>query len=208
MKHLTFDEIKKGINGQLSMVNCQNGFTLPEILVGLAVFGLISILVAGIYFAQFRLFANQNTSIEIANQARTALDEIVNQVRQSQQVAASCCDGETTSSTTLILAIWSTNETGEPYQPSPSIFDYIVYKQDETDNTKLTKKTVPDSASSRNASTQIIATKLAPAGLQFSYDNKDPSAASEVTVNITTQGASGTKTHTITQSAKAILRNK
>lgn len=186
----------------------RQGFTLPEILVGLAIFGLISTLAAGIYFAQFRLFTNQNTALEIASQNRLAIDEIVNQIRESQAVTASCCGGDTTSQTALVLVIWPTNGADEPYQPSPTAFDYIVYKQDNTDTTRLIKKTVPDPSSSRSANTQIIATKLAPGGLQFTYDNQDPSGAAEVTVNITTQGYSGTKTHTTTQSAKAILRNK
>lgn len=184
------------------------GFTLPEILVGLAIFGLISTLVAAVYFAQVRLFANQNTSIEIANQARIALDEIVNQARESQTVAASCCDGDTTSETVLVLKIWPINEAGEPYQPSPAAFDYIVYKQDEADITHLVKKIVADPASNRSSAIKTIATKLAPNGLGFRYDNQDPSGASGITVNITTQGYSGTKTQTITQSAKAVLRNK
>lgn len=186
----------------------RQGFTLPEILVGLAIAGLISTLVAAVYFAQFRLFTNQNTILEIANQARLAVDEIVNQTRESQAVAATCCGGDTTSQTALVLAIWPINGAGEPYQPSPSTFDYIVYKQDAADNTRLIKKIVPDPQSTRSASERILATKLAPGGLQFTYDNQDPSQAAEITVNITTQGYSGTKTQTTTQSAKAVLRNK
>ena len=66
------------------------GVTLIEILVGLAIFGFITVLVASLYFAQFRLFSSQNTSIDIASQNKLALDEMTNQIRESQSVAGSC----------------------------------------------------------------------------------------------------------------------
>lgn len=185
-----------------------SGFTLVELLVGFGLVGLVSFLVAGVYFAQFRLFSNQNTSIDVASQNKIALDDMTSQIREAAAIAASCCSTETTSSTSLILRLWPLNASPEPYQPTPTSYDYIIYKQNPSDNTRLIKKTVPDPQSTRTSQTQVIAASLSPTGLTFSYDNADPTLAQEVTITITTTATSGSKTHTTTQTGKAVLRNK
>ena len=206
MLHLTFDRIKKIVNCQLSIVNCQNGFTLLEILIGFAIFGLISLLVAAIYLAQFRLFSNQNTLVDVASQNKLALDEVTNQIRESQTVVASCCGAETTSQSVLVLRLWPQDAGGEPQDPNGVAYDYIIYRQDSPDNTKLIKKIAADPSSSRNSGTNIIANSVS--NLQFTYDNADPTLASQVTISLTNSQVSGAKTHTITQEASAVLRNK
>lgn len=238
MKHLTFDIIHhlsssrkresgfsigvendtsqgfgKKVNCHLSLparerdfVTCQKGFTLLEILIGFAIFGLISTLVAAVYFAQFRLFTSQNASIEIASQNKLALDEITNQIRESQAVVASCCGAETTSSNGLVIRVWPKDANGEPVDPLGAAYDYIIYRRDSTDNTLLIKKIVADPVSSRLSGENIIANSVS--NLQFTYDNADPTLAGQVTISLTNSQVSGSKTHTITQTASAVLRNK
>lgn len=183
-----------------------NGVTLVEILVGLAVFGFVSVLAASLYFAHFKLFSNQNTAINVSSQNKLVLDDITNQIRESQGVAASCCGGDTTSATVLVLQLWPVDASSEPFQPVGSAYDFIVYKRDSTDNTKLVKKVVPDTASTRQAKTTILATTVST--LNFTYDNADPILASEITIDLTNTQTTYGKTHTISQSAKAVLRNK
>jgi len=186
------------------------GYTLIELLIAFSIIGLVSILVAAVYFAHSRLFSTQNTSIDVASQNRLALDEMTNQIRESQQVATSCCSPtETTSDQVLVLGLWPLNVSGEPQDPTNG-FDYIVYKRDPTDNTKLLKKIVPAAGSTRSQVSKIIATSLATeaSGLNFTYDNANPSLASELTINLTTSANSGGKTITSTQTTKAVLRNK
>lgn len=201
----------KTVNRQPSTVNRRRrrpGFTVIEFLVGTGLVGIVSVMVASLYFAQFRLFSNQSTSIDVASQNKIAIDELTSQIREASAIVNSCCDGETTSANSLVLSLWPLDSNNEPYQPTPTSFDYIIYKQDAGDNTHLVKKTVPDPQSTRDAKTAVIATNLSATGLTFSYDNADPGLAAEVTVTITTSAISGTKTVTSTQTGKATLRNK
>ncbi|OGD94355.1 hypothetical protein A2697_00020 [Candidatus Curtissbacteria bacterium RIFCSPHIGHO2_01_FULL_41_44] len=183
-----------------------HGFTIIELITGLAIIGLVSILVASVYIAHFRLFSNQNTAIDVASQNKLALDEIVNQIRQSQSVVTTCadCAGDTTSATVLVLQLWPQDASDEPLDNGN--YDYIVYKRDATDNTKLVRKIVADASSSRTSGPKIIATTIS--DLQFTYDNANPTQAGEVTTSVTTTATSQGKTQTTTQKAKAVLRNK
>jgi len=201
-------KLKKSTNYNLRTTNLLSGLSLVELLVGFAVLGLMALLVISIYFADFRLFSNQNTAIDVASQNKLALDEVTNQVRQSQSVVTTCtnCSGDTTGSQVLVLQLWTLNVSGEPADPITNNYDYIVYKRDASDNTKFIRKIVADGTSSRTSAEKLIATNIS--DLIFSYNNVDVTMATEVTVNLTTSAASLNKTHTTTQSAKALLRNK
>ena len=190
------------------MASKLKGFALVEILVGFGLVGIVSVLVAALYLTNYKLFANQNTSIDVNSQNKIAVDEITNQIRQSQGVASSCCGGDTTGATVLVLQLWPLDASGDPKDPGVSSFDYIVYKQNPNNNKDLQRKIVPDASSTRVASTKIIATSLSSTGLQFTYNNATPSQSSEVTVAITTTGASSGKTQTVTQIGNGTLRNK
>ena len=188
--HLTFDR----------------GVSLVEILVGLSVFGFVTILIASLYFTHFKLFSNQNTLVDLSSQNKLVLDDITNQVRESQGVATSCCGGDTTSATVLVLQLWPLDAAGEPFQPAGNAYDFVVYQRDSSDNTKLLKKTAPDATSTRVAKTSILSSTVA--NLAFTYDNVDPTLASEITIDVTNTQTTYGKTHTISQSASAVLRNK
>ena len=184
------------------------GFSIIELVTGFAIIGLVSILVATLYFANFRLFTNQNTQIEVSSQNKTALGEMINQIRESESVVSTCsaCAGDTTSPTVLVLRLWPLDASGEPFDPGTTAYDYVVYGSDTTDNTKLTKKTLPDAGSTRAGQTKTISSNVS--NLQFSYDNTDPSLVMEVTIDLENSQTVNGKTQTSTQSSKAILRNK
>ena len=189
------------------------GLTLVELAVIVGLLGLVAVLTAPIYMTHFSLFSRQNAAIEIASQNRLALDDMVNQIRGTQSIVTTCanakCSDDTTGTSTLVLQLWPVNANGEPEEPQGSGYDYIVYKVDSTKN-QLIKKTVPDSASFRPASTKIIAADVA--SLQFCYDGNcspaDPTLASQVTITITNQTSALNKTQTVVQEAAAVLRNK
>lgn len=183
------------------------GASLIELLVGFSIFGILSILVATIYFAHIRLFSNQNTLINVASQNRLALDEMANQIREGQSVVASCCSGEITSSTVLVLQLWPINASGEPIDFGGAAYDYVIYKLDPSDTKKLIKTTNPF-FSSRPGGQDTLATDVATNGLQFVYDNADPTLATSIKITLTTSALSGNKTHTTTQTVEVGLRNK
>lgn len=186
----------------------QKGISLIEVVVGFAILGLVSILVASLYFAHFRLFSNQSTAIEVASQNKIALGEITNQIREGESVVDTCsnCSGDTTSDTVFVLRLWPLDATGEVFDPGTSAYDYVVYKRDSTDNTKLIKKTIPHTTSSRTLDSKIIASQVS--NLQFTYDNADKTLANVVTVTLTTSAIANKKTQTSNNTTKANLRNK
>ncbi|MDO8487086.1 MAG: prepilin-type N-terminal cleavage/methylation domain-containing protein [Candidatus Curtissbacteria bacterium] len=184
------------------------GFTLVELITGLAIGGFVLVIVASIYLAHFRLFSNQNTAIDAATQNKLALDEITNQIRQSQAIVSTCasCGGDTTGTNILILQLWPLDTGGDPQDPMGTNYDYIEYRRDPSVPTKLIRKIYPYASSTRKSGTRIVATNVS--NLTFSYDNADPTLALEVTTGVTTAAIANGKTQTTVQSAKAILRNK
>ena len=189
----------------------KKGFTLVEMIVGFGLVGIVSVLVAALYFTNFKLFSNQNTSIDVNSQNRLAIDNITNQIRESMAVAASCCSPtETAGSNELVLQLWPTDTNGDPTDPGASNYDYIIYKLDSANST-ITKQTVPASGiSHRTSGTKVLAVSLATNGLQFTYapDNTTPSTATEIIVSIVTTGTAAGKTQTVIQTTSATLRNK
>ncbi|OGD84555.1 hypothetical protein A2696_02000 [Candidatus Curtissbacteria bacterium RIFCSPHIGHO2_01_FULL_41_13] len=183
------------------------GLTLVELAVIVGLLGLVAILTAPIYMTHFSLFSRQNAAIEVASQNRLALDDMVNQIREAQTIVSTCadCSPDVTGSGTLVLQVWPVGANGEPFEPTDSGYDYIIYKIDSSKN-QLVKRTISDSASFRPESTKIIAADVA--SLQFAYNNADPTQASQVTINLTNQLKALNKTQTIAQEATAVLRNK
>lgn len=187
----------------------KKGFSLIEIVIGFSLISIVSVLVASLYFTNFKLLSHQSTSIDIYSQNKIAVDEITNQARQSQGVAASCCSPqETTSATVLVLQLWPLDVNGEPFDPGTTNYDYIIYKVDPSDSTRIQKKVVPYATSTRPASTKVLSTSLGANGLQFSYNDVTPSLVSIVTISISTAGTSAGKTQNVTQTGSATLRNK
>lgn len=216
-------------------MDCRNswkrpGLSLIELLIGIAIVGFVSLLVAMVYLANFKLFNNQNVAIDVSNQNRIALDDMENQIREGQAVVSSCCAGsEVSSSTKLILQLWPLNATGEPCEPGTSgctasgIYDYIVYKCEATcptppdTNTNILKRTEVGAGSTRQAGTHIIVSKVK--DLLFTYLDsadvpKSPSTEAaqviQIKIDLKTEIKTFTKKtpYTSTSQTKAILRNK
>lgn len=187
------------------------GITLVELAIIVGLLGLVAVLTAPIYMTHLRLFSRQNAAIEVSSQNRLALDEMVNQIREAQTIVSTCddCSPDVTGSGTLVLQVWPINANGEPFPPTDSGYDYIIYKIDSSKN-QLVKRTISDSASFRPELTKIIAADVQ--NLQFCYDGNcspaDPTLASQVTIIVTNQVTALNNTQSIQQQAKAVLRNK
>lgn len=203
----------------------KKGFTLLELLIASSIICFLLIVIVGVYMAHFRIFSNQNTSINVATQNKLGLDEVVNQIRESAGVVVSCANPpcnptETNSSTVLVLQIWPLDATGNPIDPGAGTnYDYIIYKKNASNN--LIKKIVLcttspcTSSSPRKGGTDIMASNVS--SLQFVYyDVNDASITTpasypttyRVAVTIDTTATNVKKTFTTSQSATAEIRNK
>lgn len=185
-----------------------SGLSLVEYTVAFGIFGIISVMAAGVYFAHFRLFSNQNTAIDINTQHKLALTDITNQLRQSESIVSTCpsCGADTSGATSLILRLWPLDASQEPIDPNETNYDYILYKRNPSDTTQLVRITYPNASSSRKSGTHVVAITMG--NLQFTYNNATPALASQVTVTVTTTATSSGKTQTVTDSAVVDLRNK
>ncbi|EKD62559.1 MAG: hypothetical protein ACD_52C00128G0002 [uncultured bacterium] len=192
------------------------GVSLVELITAIGLIGLVSIMVISIYITHFRLFSNQSQSIDLANENRLALDEMAIQIKEAQAIVSTCtypaCSGYTTSATTIVLQLWPLDANGNPTDPGSSNYDYVVYKRDDLENTKLVKITYPATISTKKAGTDVLASDVS--NLTFAYYNPfptvspDPTQATEVNVSLTNTNTNMGKTNTITQSTEAVLRNK
>ena len=209
----------------------KEGLTLVELLIGMAILAFISLMVASVYLAHFRLFSNQSTNIDVASQNRIALDEMTNQIREAASVypagdTVTGCSDIDSDSNSIVLALWPLDtSTGDPYQPaSPpenniTLWDRVVYCVDTTNKT-LKKAVQPRSAapgSKRTSSTKILATNLAPGppdpvpyGLVFSNLANPVKDTTSVTIRLKILSKNYDKKFDIytDQTGKAVLRNK
>ena len=194
----------------------RKGVSLVELLIGVGVLGSISVLFAVIIVTTSRIFSDQKTNVYLASQNRLALNEISNQVREAAGIAINCtvCEANNTSnSMILILQLWPINANGDPFDPGISGYDYIVYRL-HPNNKNLLKKVYPTdgNGSTRTVKVDILASDVI--NMTFCYDGicapdpQNPGIASEVTINLTNEASSIHKTHSFTQSSKAVLRNK
>lgn len=199
---------RKSINYELNTKywRLRRGISLAEYLVAFSIISIISVMVAAVYFAHFRLFSNQNTAIDVSTQARIGVDEITNQLRQAEAIISTCasCGGDTTGQNILIMQLWPIDASGEPIDPQGTNYDYIEFKKDE--DGKLLKITYPNASSTRPSGTHTVANFVTT--VEFTYDDPTPANSSVVTAVLTTSAVAGNKTHTATETGKATLRNK
>lgn len=183
------------------------GVSIVEIVVSFAVLAILSIIIGSVYLAHFRIFSNQNTSMDIATQARQAIDEMTMQIQQAESIVAGCasCGVDTSDATTLIIRLWSIDASGEPIDPGGTTYDYIVFKRDPAQN-KILKVTYPSGSSTRPGGVHIVAGGAT--ALSFTYDNATPANATEVEISTTSTANSISRTQSTTEVGKASLRNK
>lgn len=148
-------------------MEAKRGFTLIELLIGTAVLGIMGLMIAGIYMAQFGLFSKQSAAIDGATNNTIAIDEIANSIKTSEQVykcdlqpwtPTYACDSlflgrnpTYPSATKLILRFWPLDQNLNPFDPAildctdgnqlipatPCIFDLNEYFRT---NNKLIKR--------------------------------------------------------------------
>lgn len=187
----------------------RSGVTLVEILIAFLLIGIISLLVFSVYSSQIKVFFTVLTGIGVSSQNKIAINELTNQTREGVAIVSTCpaaaCPDDNTSGLVAVYQVFGLDASGNP---TSAFYDYIVYRQDPADYTHLIRKVFKDPQSTRVADTKIIATDLASNGLNFGYNNADPTQATQVTFTVITSKKEGAKTINQTQTGKAKLRNK
>jgi len=180
--------------------------SLPELLIAVVIIAIISTLVGAIFLSHAKIFSDQKTQVYVSSQNRLGLDEMVNQTKEASSVdtcpAGTCGVGAVSPTNTLmVLKIWSIDVSGNPIDTS---FDYIVYQRNSSPRT-VTKSVYKAAGTYRQTVTNKIISADA-INLLFTY-NSLPPATTQVTIQLDNETNSLRGNRTISQTAKARLRN-
>ena len=189
----------------------KKGLSLIELQIAMAIFVALIVVVGSAYYATTKLFNEEREIMNITSQNRIAVDNITNQVREAVSVVTGCtvCGVSTESdATTLIISLWPIDVDGTAFEPTGNEFDYLVYRLDSSPNdTNLLLEIFPNgTTSSRITTSKILAVDTKT--ILFEYDNVDSAQATQVTLTITNETDTFTRTHSITETVTVRLRNK
>ncbi|HEY5601241.1 MAG TPA: type II secretion system protein [Patescibacteria group bacterium] len=183
-----------------------SGFTLIELIVAIGLFGLISLLAGGVYLGQIRLFNRQNAQVDIVSQNQIILDDMVDEIRNSSQVASGVTVGSDTyasGTNQLVLRLISIDSSGQLLANS---FDHLIYYLEGSSSPyTLHKRLVPDASSSRSGYDDVKSADVS--SIIFSYSDLDFANVTSIDISLTTVKKVENKDKTLTTTTKAILRN-
>jgi prepilin-type N-terminal cleavage/methylation domain-containing protein len=175
------------------------GFTLVELVIVVALVGVLSLVVTGLFIGQNRIYKTQTAELGVNAGARNALDDIDFFVRTSSGTLASY-SSFTAGSDTLILQVQSINASE---QLIPGSSDFVVFYLSGED---LIREIFPDALSTRPSGTKKLASYVT--GLVITYDNMDYSLVTQIDTDLTIQEDAKFQTRSITASSKSRIRNK
>ena len=102
------------------------GFTLIEMLIGLAIISLLIVALLSFYSKGQQQFMNQNIQSDVLEKSRYPLAVIAQDVKSAVQVVAAW-GSYTTSSNTLVLEVPAVDSSGLIIDVN-SQFDYVIYR--------------------------------------------------------------------------------
>jgi prepilin-type N-terminal cleavage/methylation domain-containing protein len=182
----------------MTWVKLSRGFTLIEVVIVVALTGIIMVVLTEFFFTTNQIYKSQNAELGVNMSARASLDDIDAYVKQATQVVDTYST-YSTGPTALILEIQSIDGSG---QLIPGVYDKVVYYM--TGNS-LFREIFPDPASSRLPGGKLLGRYIST--LEFTYDNASMPQVSVVTINMTIAESAGRETRDITISSKSRLRN-
>jgi len=174
------------------------GFTVIELTVVVAIVGICSLILVDSFIGHNRIYKTETAELNVTSDARGALDDIDNYVRQATRTLSSYST-YTAGSQVLILQIQSVNSSN---QLVPGTFDNVVYYLSGSD---LVRTIYPDASSTRVSGTKKLASNVT--GLSFTYDNADYSLVQTVATNLSITENAGNASRSITLTSDAKLRN-
>ncbi len=185
-----------------SLRHRQTGFTLIELLISLTIFVLVMLALFSLYDNYSGIFGSQQALFNIAGSASAAMTELQQTTMQADLVVGShvFANGAYNSGvSTLILELPAMDE--EDHEPLGT-WDYVVFYV--TDG-KLYKLTEAAASSSRTSNLKQLSDTVF--ALTFTYDNVDPTQATKIDFNITTQARSRHQTLNYHLQQQVYLRN-
>jgi prepilin-type N-terminal cleavage/methylation domain-containing protein len=159
----------------------QNGFTLIETLVVIAVFAVVVLVLLNLFDRHGALYTYEQAQLAVSGGSRITMTEVNTYASQAYRIMASADVGGTTytsGTTTLVLQIPTVNSSGNIVADT---WDYAVFT---LTGASLTEIIQPDGQSARPAVSRLLSDIVS--GLSFTYDNPDLAMARKVNVSLTT----------------------
>lgn len=195
----------------------QKGFSIVELMIATT----ITLIFAGsFYYASLGLqkhFESHSVYFETDRSARFGMDRIAQDVREAVNVAPSW-GGNSTGNSVLVLKLPSINASGEATNISTQ-FDYVTYKLDSSDPTKLVRSVdVLGGVSFRNGGSdtsnvtigkklQTLTFSSGGTGLS-SFTSSALQSLKRINVAITAQGKTVGQNNTTQVDSDLMLRNR
>jgi len=187
------------------------GFTLIEMLIGLAIISLLIVALLSFYSKGQQQFMNQNIQSDVLEKSRYPLALIARDVKSAVQVAATCPGGSyTTSSNTLVLEVPSVDSSGLIIDVN-SQFDYVIYRVFERKLQRIYD--AKEGVSARIDGSRNLADDITGLSITY-YDPSDNTlssnfaTAASVRVSLSTARKGFRRTFQESMNSKFKLRNK
>jgi len=184
------------------------GFTLLEIVLGIAIFGLLATGLAALaylYLAYGQLLPEEKLANEVSRQQQYSLEEMKRGIRQAESILSGVTlgsDSYTTGTTTIVLRLLSRDQANDVISGS---FDYLVYYlATSTTPNKLWRRLEPNVNSSRKSSHFPLNSLVQ--NFTLTYNTSTPSQASKVTIDLTTKKTSQGETKSVNNVIEVTLR--
>ncbi len=182
----------------------QKGFTLIEVVIVIGIFSLLMIALLDLFDWHNKIFLLERADTEATGSARTAMNNMTENISQASSVVTSHTFGSTTYTTgtnTLVLQIPSYNSSGNIITGT---YDYVAYYKS---GNALYQILEAGSGSARKANTKQLATNAAT--LTFTTDYPlDVAQATNVIIDLQTQATiRGNNTSTAHVTNTIFLRN-
>ncbi len=187
----------------------RRGITIIEALIGLTLSAAALLILTTVSWRSYQIYRISTAQGQLQVTARQALQEMSNQGMIALSVNTSTNNLNTNQTSTLIFKQATLDNQQRVVASS---YDYLIYNR-PTGQNRLVATVVPDSASSRDASTRVLSKNLS--GLSFVYADASGNTlasnfdqAKKVKVNLTLSQTVGGKTLSVTDTQTIILRNK
>ena len=182
----------------------QAGFTLFEMIIVIFLFAILLIGLLNIFDWQQKVYNMEQAEVLATGSARNVMNNMNMYIAQADQIEASrTINGVlyTTGGTTIVVRLPSFDASGDLLA---STYDYFVFTQNGTNLNQVVELAAN---SGRKAGNKLLSDKVD--SFALTYNNGTVTAASKVTVNLTTKAYfRGTQFADATLAQTIFLRNK
>ncbi len=182
----------------------QDGFTLFEMIIVIFLFAILLVGLLNIFDWQHKIYNLEQAEIAATGTARVALNAMTFGMAPGSAIVASRTIDSTnyvTGGSTVVVQLPSYDSSNNVIADT---WDYIVFS---ASGSNLTQTIDAANNSERNSGTKLLTDSLE--NFALTYNNADPTAASQITVNLTTRSYyRGNNSTSVNLQETIFLRNR